>query len=455
MRYSTTGGDGGRRRGRGGRASKARGRRATRPGCSDQDRMSPANAVVRAGGSQYNSPDADRVSDRGHRLRGRLTSHARSSGRAGRFACSRATHGASIRRSFSGQPIEVVAGDLDDRPSLSRAVAGVEAIVHVAGLTKARTLDEYRDVNVGGTERLLEAAQARCAGGALRARLEPGRGGPVDGWPARRHGDPARPISWYGLSKREGEQVVERSWRGPWTVLRPGVVYGPGDRGLFVYFKMASTGWVPVPAGRARIQVIGAERAALAVARAASAPASGGTDPVPVRPGPGLGRRARLRDRRGFGPPGANDPRAGSRRAGPRGGRNAWWKRSPGGPGRSTPTRPGSSWPATGSATPAPSSGSSRPAAPGSAGRGPGRRLGLVPGGRMAPGRPRGRDFVKFAKIRALIRQTGTRQGETMSKVARAVQTGDGRDGSGSSKSATGTRTRRASVRPATTPSSA
>ena len=38
------------------------------------------------------------------------------------------------------------------------ALAGADAIVHVAGLTKARTLEDYREVNVRGTERLLAAA---------------------------------------------------------------------------------------------------------------------------------------------------------------------------------------------------------------------------------------------------------------------------------------------------------
>ena len=47
-------------------------------------------------------------------------------------------------------------------------------------------------------------------------------------------------ISWYGHSKREGELAVAESWKGGWTVLRPGVIYGAGDRGLFVYFRMAA-----------------------------------------------------------------------------------------------------------------------------------------------------------------------------------------------------------------------
>ncbi len=170
---------------------------------------------------------------------------------------------------LSGLPIEVVAAGLDRAPDLERAAAGAGAIVHVAGLTKARTLEEYREVNVQCTERLLEAARAVAPDAHFVLVSSQAAAGPSIGGRPVGHGDPARPVSWYGVSKREAEEAVERLWKGPWTVLRPGVVYGPGDRGLFVYFKMAATGWIPVPAGRTRIQLVGAELAALAIARAA------------------------------------------------------------------------------------------------------------------------------------------------------------------------------------------
>ena len=57
--------------------------------------------------------------------------------------------------------------------------------------------------------------------------------------------DPANPISPYGASKLEGEQAV-RSLSGlRWTILRPGVVYGPGDRGLLPLFRLAAWGVLP------------------------------------------------------------------------------------------------------------------------------------------------------------------------------------------------------------------
>ena len=171
---------------------------------------------------------------------------------------------------LNGRTVEMRRGDLGSEEGLEEAARGVDAIVHAAGILKARSLEDYREVNVRGTERLVAAA-ARSAPGARfvlvssQAAAGPSRGGrPVT------ESDPPAPISWYGLSKREGEEAVSRLWPGPWTILRPAVVYGPGDRGLLAYFRMAATGIVPVPAGATRIQLISAARAALGISRAAA-----------------------------------------------------------------------------------------------------------------------------------------------------------------------------------------
>ncbi len=168
---------------------------------------------------------------------------------------------------LEGVPTEVVAGRLEDEAALAAALSGVDAIVHVAGLTQARTFGEYREVNARGTERLVSAGRGVAPDAHFVLISTQAAAGPArEGRPVRDE-DPARPISWYGRSKREGEEIVASGWPGPWTVLRPVVVYGPGDTGLFQYFKLAASGWIPVPAASTRIQLVGAERAALAVVR--------------------------------------------------------------------------------------------------------------------------------------------------------------------------------------------
>jgi nucleoside-diphosphate-sugar epimerase len=167
-------------------------------------------------------------------------------------------------------PIEPVAGDLSGSGDLRAAVAGADAIVHVAGLVKARSLEDYREVNARGTERLLQAARESAPRARFVLVSSQAAAGPAPGGRPVREGDPARPVSWYGISKREGEEAVERLWSGDWVVLRPGVVYGPGDKGVLTFFQMAASGWLIVPAATSRVQVISAEATALAIARTAT-----------------------------------------------------------------------------------------------------------------------------------------------------------------------------------------
>ena len=180
--------------------------------------------------------------------------------------------GSGAELGFGDLPVEIAAGDLTDDSNLESAARGCTAIVHLAGLVNARSLAAYRSVNAAGTDRLVRAA-GRSAPKALfvlvssQAAVGPARDGR-----AVAEGDAPQPVSWYGQSKLEGEEAVRRRWPGAWIVLRPGPVYGPGDRGLLAYFKLAQSGWMPVPAGSSRIQIAHAAWIAGALARAASRP---------------------------------------------------------------------------------------------------------------------------------------------------------------------------------------
>src|SRR5206468_12368596 len=62
------------------------------------------------------------------------------------------------------------AGAIEDRASLGPAIDGVDAVIHVAGIVKARKPADFFAVNTQGTKNLLEAALAR--GGVKRFRSE-------------------------------------------------------------------------------------------------------------------------------------------------------------------------------------------------------------------------------------------------------------------------------------------
>ena len=152
--------------------------------------------------------------------------------------------------SLPGVEAEIVWGDLSDEASLRRLVTGADAVVHAAGLIKARRTAEFEAVNRDGTARL--SALAPDVPFLLLSSLA-----------AR---EPQ--LSPYAASKRAAEEVV--AWRsGPWLAVRAPAVYGPGDRETLAYFKMAKHGFARQPdVPDARLALIHVEDLAEALALA-------------------------------------------------------------------------------------------------------------------------------------------------------------------------------------------
>jgi nucleoside-diphosphate-sugar epimerase len=145
--------------------------------------------------------------------------------------------------------LEVVRGSLEDPAALRDAVAGVSAVLHLAAATKARGPDEYQRANVAGTQAIVDAA--------LNVTPRPRQliylsslaavGPPVNGVPVTRE-NPPRPLTTYGRTKLAGEKVCEAAAdRLQVAILRAPAVYGPRDRDVFEFFRLANRGIVPLP----------------------------------------------------------------------------------------------------------------------------------------------------------------------------------------------------------------
>ena len=50
-------------------------------------------------------------------------------------------------------------GDLNNRPALDKLVEGCTSIIHSAGATRGNSLEDFLEVNLKGTENLLNAAR--------------------------------------------------------------------------------------------------------------------------------------------------------------------------------------------------------------------------------------------------------------------------------------------------------
>lgn len=164
--------------------------------------------------------------------------------------------GTSSRRWLDGKPVELADGALDDPRALEAALEGVDWVVHVAGLIRARNAAEFHESNVMGTERLLRAAGNRPLRRFLFISSQAASGPSVDGRPVTEDHRP-HPVSAYGESKLRAEQLVMMAAdRFPVSVLRPPAVYGPRDTAIFKAFLAGKRHLEPVLRRRGRFSIV-------------------------------------------------------------------------------------------------------------------------------------------------------------------------------------------------------
>lgn len=170
-------------------------------------------------------------------------------------------------------PVECIETDLHDHAGLRRAVHGSDIVVHLAALTRARNEAAFREVNVEGTRRLVDAIRQAGRVRRLVYLSSMAAAGPArDGRPVAPDDAPG-PVTAYGRSKLDGERVALDAGEGiRVVVIRPPAVYGPRDRDLLTFFRLARLGILPAPTGPDRhLQLIHVADVAEALVRAAFA----------------------------------------------------------------------------------------------------------------------------------------------------------------------------------------
>jgi nucleoside-diphosphate-sugar epimerase len=128
--------------------------------------------------------------------------------------------------------VTVHEGDIRRPEALHAPMRGVDAVLHLAAMMDVwRPLEDYREVNVIGTENVCRTALA-----AGVRRLVHMSSSSVYGVALGRPADESFPLAPcpdpYPISKAEGDRLVQRMVRDhglPAVILRPDQIFGPGD----------------------------------------------------------------------------------------------------------------------------------------------------------------------------------------------------------------------------------
>jgi nucleoside-diphosphate-sugar epimerase len=165
-------------------------------------------------------------------------------------------------------------GDVADPTVIDAAVTGVECVLHCAAKTGPWGPEaEYERTNVRALETLVYAAMAAGVRRVVHVSSITVHGNDVGGVaderaPLREESNP------YSRSKLAGERLLARmisEERAPVTIVRPGWIYGPGDRASFgrLAEKVASGHMVMVGSGDNHVPLIYVRDAARGVLLAA------------------------------------------------------------------------------------------------------------------------------------------------------------------------------------------
>lgn len=149
---------------------------------------------------------------------------------------------------------DVVLGSLAEPAALERLVGGVDAVIHLAGLIKARDDAAFMAVNRDGTRALAGAVASHAPNAHVVL---------ISSLAAR-----APELSGYAASKRAGEDAaLEVLGPSRLSIIRPPAIYGPGDRETLVFFELAQRALIPLPRRpAARFALIHVEDAAATIA---------------------------------------------------------------------------------------------------------------------------------------------------------------------------------------------
>ncbi len=147
--------------------------------------------------------------------------------------------------------VEFAVADMTDPKSLVAPIAKVDVVYHLAAVLKVPWRKTFVTDNAAGAANVSAACAAAARPPVLVVVSSMAACGVPTGSDPRREDEVPAPVSRYGAAKLAAEQAAaEYADRVPTTIVRPPMVFGPGDRSTFKLFRMASRGRFFTPTRR-------------------------------------------------------------------------------------------------------------------------------------------------------------------------------------------------------------
>ena len=152
-----------------------------------------------------------------------------------------------------GTAVKIIPGDITHAAQVQQAVKGADTLYHLAGRLyhPATSAELYYQTHVEGTRILLRACRGQTQLRRFIHVSTTGVHGVTGATPADEDA-PFAPTNPYEKTKLEGELLALKAYQEeglPVCVVRPGLVYGPGDLHLLGFFRAIKKGLFRVIAG--------------------------------------------------------------------------------------------------------------------------------------------------------------------------------------------------------------
>jgi nucleoside-diphosphate-sugar epimerase len=161
--------------------------------------------------------------------------------------------------------LDIIRGDICDKKTIKKAMEDVETIYHLAAKIDfdGATYKEYKDVNVEGTQNLLDECRNKKIQkfiffSSIAVFGLPAGAGDIINWDENH---PKNYTNFYGRSKLEAEERIikaHRDFKLPYAIVRPASVYGPREKGptLAIYQAIKNHQFVIIGNGKNKMHYV-------------------------------------------------------------------------------------------------------------------------------------------------------------------------------------------------------